>query len=168
MGEVDLAAEFHGFTRSAWRLCSLDEYDVADDELASITEWTRTGHAPEPDNGWLPILRAAQHRGATIGRVQVLSRPLTRYAQWLLAVYQLNRAAGEDVRIAYRHEDPTRLRDLNVDFWIFDGARVARLLYDHRGRFLAAYDDTCYLDDYQRLRDRAVTAARPIGHAAVA
>lgn len=168
MDEVDLAAEFASFTRSAWRLCTLDEYDVGDDERASITEWVRTGHAPEPDNGWLPIVRAARRRGASIGRVQVFSRPLTRYAQWLLAVYGQNLAVGEDVRIAYRDEHPGGLRDLNVDFWIFDGAKVARLLYGRQGRFLTAYDDTRYLDDYRQLRDRAVAVAQPIGHAAVA
>lgn len=166
MGEVDLAGEF-ATCRSAWRLCALDEY-VVPEEAAAIDTWERTGAAVSADNGWLPILAAARRRGASIGRVQVFSRPLTRYAEWLLAVYPLNVAAGEDLRIAYRDEHPGGLPGLTVDFWLFDDQRIARLVYDHKGRYLTAYDDTAYLSDYRRLRDHALAAARPIGQAAVA
>lgn len=168
MGGVDLEVEFATFTRSAWRLCSRDEYDVGGAEIGSILEWRQTGYAPEPDNGWLPIVRAARRRGATVGRVQVLSRPLTEYARWLLSIYPQNILAGEDVSIAYRDEHPDRLADLCRDFWLFDDERVVVLHYDAHGCFLGAVNGSTGLDYYRRLRDLAVAVARPMGHAAVA
>lgn len=166
MGEVDLAGEF-ATCRSAWRLAALDVY-VVPEEAAAIDTWERTGTAVSVDDGWLPIVAAARRRGTTVGRVQVFSRPLTRYAQWLLAVYPLNVAAGEDVRIAYRDVHPDGLAELRGDFWIFDDARVARMSYDHRGRFIVAWDETAYLDDYRQIRDRALAVAQPIGQIVVA
>ncbi len=81
---------------------------------------------------WLVRVRHFRHTGGWIGRVHVISRPLTDYLRYEFAVYCRNVEAGEDVRIL----DLTDRPDPGLpaqDFWIFDETAVVRMDYDLDG-----------------------------------
>jgi hypothetical protein len=121
---------------SAWRLETLQHYDVPGDEGRQ-----RAFHAGEP----LPaprqelqddmrLIADLRRRGVQVGRVHVVDRPLSDYVRYELAVYAENVAAGEDVRIADRSAHP-ELEPLTQDFAIFDRERQhpGVILFDHDG-----------------------------------
>lgn len=119
---------------SAWRLETLQHYDVPADE-----ERQQAFHA----DGVLPPPRAAKlddlvlitqlrEAGRQVGRVHVVDQPLSDYLRYELAVYAENAEAGEDIRIADRSVHP-ELEALTQDFVIFDRERrhPGLILFDH-------------------------------------
>jgi len=129
---------------SAWRLETLQHYDVPGDE-----ERQRAFHSgeplPPPRQGKLDDLKLItklRESGRRVGRVHVVDRPLSPYVRYELAVYEENVSAGEDVRIADRSLHP-ELEALTQDFVIFDAgtANAAVILFD--------YDASGRVRDYQ-------------------
>lgn len=73
-------------------------------------------------------VRHFRRTGRWIGRVHILTRPLTEYLRYEFAVYRHTVKAGEDVRIL----DLTRQPDPGLpsqDFWLFDESAVVRMDY---------------------------------------
>lgn len=158
------AAYFRDFRRSAWRLELLPQYLVPQERDAFAA--FRAG-APRPaglGDEWHATIRAARADGRSIGRVHVLTPPLSEYlrfeTQWY---YPYSVEAGEDVRIL----DLSRTPDPGLppfDFWLFDEQRVVAMLYEpdgtQTGRELLQDADP---EQFVRYRDLALAASVPFG-----
>lgn len=128
------------FTRSAFRLETLQTYEVASDGsdyrryLDGEPTWT-----PERKQPWLDHLAAERARGLRRSRVRVVTHPVTDYTRYECEWgYVPNVAAGEDVRILDDLDD-VDLRHVTRlgDFWLVDNA-VVTMRYADDGRFIGA------------------------------
>ena len=79
---------FDGFQREAFRLESLQVYDMAS-EQAEYDHFLATGelHIPDDDQ-WLTRVRHFRGTGRWVGRVHVVTRPLTDYLRYEFAIYR--------------------------------------------------------------------------------
>jgi hypothetical protein len=159
MPRGDLADAFETFQESAWRLASLDVYDVPE-ESAAIEAWMERGELIQAENGWPELVRAQIAAGKSMGRVQVVTRPMTDYMTYLLASYASNAEAGEEIRLAFRDRMPPDLAEIREDFWLFDDAIVFVMDYDSHGAWRGAVDDSEHLDRYLDLRERLTAVSR--------
>lgn len=136
------------FTRSAFRLETMQTYEVAADGtdyrryLDGEPTWT-----PERKQPWLDTLAAEAKRGLRRSRVRIVTRPVSDYTRYECEWgYAPNVAAGEDVRILDLGErDMPAVGELaDRDWWIVvdDGgtARTALMLYDAAGQFIGAQE----------------------------
>jgi hypothetical protein len=141
---------FDSFKHEAFRLETHPVYDMVS-ERAEYEQFLATGALEIPeDDGWLTRVRHFAATGRWVGRVHVLSRPLTDYLRYEFAVYRYTVRAGEDVRIL----DLTDRADPGLptqDFWLFDESSVVRMDYDEQGRqlgreLLEAVDPAPYVE----------------------
>ncbi|MQA61620.1 MAG: hypothetical protein GEU86_08995 [Actinophytocola sp.] len=131
-----LADAFASFRTSAWRLEARDDYDVPEyaDELSAF----RAGlPRPPRSDGWKDIVQGAVWRGAHIGRVRLVGRPISDYTRFEFALYEENVAWGEDVRLADRTWLDGSWADA-PDVWLFDDEIAFRQDYTDEGRYLGA------------------------------
>ena len=153
------------FTRHAFRLETLDAYDVGSDG-GDVARYLRGENAPDParKEPWLAQLRAELAQGKLRRRVHVLRSPLSGYLRYECEWgYLPNEAAGEDIRILDLAERtrPAGL-DIDHDFWLLDDQHVARMHYDQDGRFTGAEVlESAALPRYLAGRDAALAAAEP-------
>lgn len=165
--------EFFGLVRrSAWRLEALPAYATADSD-PSFTAYLRAGRLTPlaerpPKQAWMAAVRQATAAGKRLGRVHVITRPLSPYLEYELAAYPENVEAGEDVRLADAGEHP-ELAELGPDFWLLDDETLAPLVlvmdYDPEGRFrgLERTTDPAVVARCRRVRDLAVRYSVPLG-----
>jgi hypothetical protein len=119
---------FDSFRREAFRLETLPVYKV-DSEQDEYEEFLATGQLAIPeDDSWLARVRYFRDTGRSIGRVHVITRPLTDYLRYEFAVYRHTVTAGEDVRILDLTDQPNPGLPAQ-DFWLFDDAAVVRMDY---------------------------------------
>jgi len=161
MSDLNLGAVLRSFRRSAWRLEARDHYESAPEHRA-LAEWRARRPVPPRTDGWLELVTDHVRAGRSIGRVHVVSRPLSEYVQFELALYAQHTAVGEQVAIADRSLDRDHLATLRQDFWIFDETTVALMHYDDAGRFLQATDASDHLEEYLHLQQMALNAAVPL------
>ncbi|MGH3615721.1 MAG: DUF6879 family protein [Pseudonocardia sp.] len=133
------------FTQRAFRLETLQQYEVASDGsdfaryLAGEAVPTQARKQP-----WLDRLRAERDRGLRRSRVRLVTHPITDYTRYECEWgYAPNVDAGEDVRIldlAEAHLDAGDLDRLLAtgDFWLLDDVEVVVMHYDGSGQFVAA------------------------------
>ncbi len=119
---------FDSYQREAFRLETRPTYNVASEQEEYET-FLATGelHIPD-DDPWLVRVRYFRATGRWIGRVHVLTRPLTDYLRYEFALYRHTVLVGEDVRIL----DLTDQVDPGLpqqDFWLFDESAVVRMDY---------------------------------------
>jgi hypothetical protein len=89
---------FDAYQREAFRLETRQSYGV-ESERDEYEHFLATGRLDIPDSDqWLTRVRHFRRSGRWIGRVHVLTRPLTDYLRYEFAVYDFIAAAGEDVR----------------------------------------------------------------------
>ena len=82
---------FDAYERDAFRLETLPVYAM-DEEEAEYAHWKDTGELVVSENDpWLTRLRHFQATGRTIGRVHVITRPLTDYLRFQFAFYPQQR-----------------------------------------------------------------------------
>lgn len=165
------------FSRSAFRLETLQSYEVASDGsdyrryLDGEPTWT-----PERKQPWLDHLSGERDRGLYRHRVRMVTRPVTPYTRYECEWgYAPNVAAGEDVRILdlEGHRLPS---GLDGDWWRFDWwlvestdneQRVLGMAYESDGRFRHAWsveetdDVTHAVPEFVAIRDRLWAAAEP-------
>lgn len=123
---------FDTFTRSAWRLeCQgtyqepeeaepMRQYFAGDDDLDWFVDWL----------DWVGDVRAT---GRAVGRVRVLTDPLTRYLQFQLgSITGPAVDAGEDIRVLPAGQFAA-LEVPREDFWLFDDATVGVLRFGFEG-----------------------------------
>lgn len=154
---------------SAWRLEVLQHYTGTADE-----ERQRAFHAgeplPPPGPGKLSnlaLISRLRQAGRQVGRVHVVSRPLSAYVRYELAAYAENAEAGEDIRIAEKSLYP-ELGSITQDFAIFDGetpqATVVFFDYDGAGliRGYQVTDDAETVERCRRQRELAFARSVPL------
>jgi hypothetical protein len=154
----DLGWWLGNFTSTAFRLETLDRYR-SDDEDAWFEGWRRTGSVPmfTPENDpWCKHIAKARAEGKLIQRVHLVSPPLPDYVRFEFACQEASVAAGEDCRVAHRHQHAD-LHAFKSDFWLFDGQAVILLRYDDDGRFLEAVPAEGDVASYRRVRDLALS-----------
>lgn len=150
------------FTRSAFRLETLQTYEVASDGsdyrryLDGEPTWTAERKQP-----WLDHLAAEAARGLDRYRVRIVTRPISDYTRYECEWgYVPNVAAGEDVHILDLGEQAMpSLGDAPLqDWWLVTDAtstvRVVVMRYGNGARFLGAeqvYDVEAFLSARQRL-----------------
>jgi hypothetical protein len=119
---------FDSYQREAFRLETLTAYKMAS-EQAEYETFLASGelHIPE-DDSWLMRVRHFRATGRWVGRVHVITRPLTNYLRYEFAVYRYTVQAGEDVRILDL-TDQTNPGLPQQDFWLFDDSAVVRMDY---------------------------------------
>lgn len=159
---------YRGCSVSAYRLETLQHYDVTGDERYRTFA---AGHPlPPPDPGKVEDLRLITQltsAGRKVGRVHLIDQPLTDYLRYELAVYEENAAAGEDIRIADRAAWPDLL-ELRRDFAVFDAETKhgTAIVFDYSpsGRVLG-YRVNDYRDvvrHFRELYDLALSYSVPL------
>ena len=125
------------------------------------TRFLATGELDIPDDDeWLVRLRHFRSTGRTIGRVRVLTRPLTDYLRCEMAFYAYSVKAGEDIRVldlTDRENPGVPLRDFRM---LDDNVVDMRYTPDGRqtGRHLLENPD---LERYRDIRRLAVAHSVP-------
>lgn len=150
---------FETFERTAFRLETLDVYDVEEEreEIARFLAGADMG----PEWADSPWVRSMTDKGKRVSRVHVLRSPLTDYLRYELSAYPGNIRAGEDIGIVDLTEQAVAGL-AEHDFWLFDDRDVYRMHYTEAGAFvggeLLAPEA---LAEYRGYRDRALAAAVP-------
>lgn len=153
------------FTHSAFRLETLDRYDVGSDG-GDVARYLRGEREPERErkDAWLARLRAERAAGKIRQRVHVVQGPLSDYLRYECEWgYLPNVAAGENVAILDLAERPRPPElDVDYDFWLLDDRLAVRMHYDAGGQFVGAdvLAET-ELPHYRSVRDAALLAAEP-------
>ncbi|MEU8538443.1 DUF6879 family protein [Streptomyces sp. NPDC048717] len=150
---------FEIFERTAFRLETLDVYDVEDEREEMSRFFAGEDMGPEwEDNPWV---RSMTDQGKQVSRVHVLASPLTEYLRYELAAYPGNIKAGESIGIVDRAEQAAEgLPD--HDFWLFDDRDVYRMHYTEAGAFVGAeLLPADRLPEYLAYRSAAQAAAVP-------
>lgn len=151
-------------TRSAFRLETLDTYDVESDG-GDYDRYLRGEPGPdlERKRPWLERLRRESDAGILNQRVHILSTPLTPYLRYECEWgYAPNVRAGEDIRIIDETETPTCYVGLpDHDFWLIDDEHGLRMHYDLRGWFLGAEPADDLVPEYRRAKTFTLTAGQP-------
>jgi hypothetical protein len=163
--DEDFGRLFEDFQHTAFRLETLDFYDIPGDRERLEAFLAGKPAPPAPSKqAWLQVIAAAKAAGKRMQRVHALAEPLTDYLRFeLLEGYPPNAAAGEEIFIR-RIEPGAWPNDLpREDFWLFDGERVARMHYD-QGRYVGAelverHENPAIVDRYCRWQEAALHGA---------
>lgn len=155
------------FTRSAFRLETLQTYEVASDGsdfkryLDGEPTWTQERKQP-----WLDHLESEMARGLHRSRVRIVTHPVTDYTRYECEWgYVPNVGAGESVRILEVDSWPTTGTFGTTDWWLVTDAqntvRGAVMHYGPAGEFRGAVEITArtllmgLVDERDRLWKRA-------------
>lgn len=123
---------FDSYQREVFRLETLPSYGVGSEQTEYET-FLATGKLDISDeDSWLVRVRHFRQTVRRIGRVHVVSRPLTDYLRYEFAVYHRTVGVGEDVRILDLTNQPNPGLPAQ-DFWLFDDTAVVRMDYDQDG-----------------------------------
>lgn len=126
-------AKFRDFRHEAWRLETLPEYRVPQEseEFRKFLNGERfTG--PQEDD-WTRLIRQHAENGRSMGRVHILTRPLSDYLRFEFHRYYVHSVnAGEDIRILDVTGRDNPLPDTG-DFWMFDRSTVVLMNYEPDG-----------------------------------
>jgi hypothetical protein len=164
MSTDDLGAMFGTFKRSAFRLETLPEYSV-DEEQAEFARYLAgepLPNVPEMED-WLDLVRRAVAQGKVFERVRVLPDPLTPYARFEIDWgYLYNATAGERIAVAPASAW-AKTSTKSGDFWLFDDEIVFAMEYDDAGAWLGTKrKPISELPTYQLIRDNARRYSIPL------
>lgn len=160
---AEWGALFTGFTRSAFRLETLQHY-TAPDEREEFARFL-AGAAPQPElSWWTELARMHTAAGRTMSRVRVIVEPPSDYTRFELAAYPVMAAAGDDIRIISVSPGTWPAGVPHEDFWLFDDHDLWVMNYDQAGVLLNAelLDDRQTVADHLRWRDVALDQAIPV------
>lgn len=161
---IDVLALYRGTEREAFRLETLQAYDVSF-EAEQVAAFR--GGGPLPDTPAVieskRVIADLTGAGRRLWRVHLVDLPLSDYLRYELCAYEVNAAAGEEILIADRAASPS-LTELRDDFVLFDDVAVVWYRYDDDGRLLGYdRDDTAAtIDRCRAARDLAVRWAVPL------
>ncbi|WP_433891093.1 DUF6879 family protein [Streptomyces sp. CA-111067] len=151
----DWAARFEGFRQEAWRLETLPQYRMPQEE--EEFEAFKAGARVDPDavsNDYTDRLRRQVAEGRSQGRVHVVSRPLSDYLRFEFSQYYAPHAlAGEQIRILDVTDRANPLDGVQ-DFWVFDRSEVVLMNYHPDGRQInreVHEGDVDRFTEYQRI-----------------
>ncbi|MER7515815.1 DUF6879 family protein [Streptomyces sp. NPDC126499] len=146
---MNWADKFKTFQTEAWRLETLPQYLVPQ-EAQEFAAFKAGARFPGPyEDAWMAMVRTRN-----VGRVHIVTRPLTDYLRFEFERYYQHQApAGEDIRILDITGRPNPLPDV-PDFWMFDRSTVVLMKYEADGtqieRELYEGDPAPFLE-YQRI-----------------
>ncbi|MFF5501303.1 DUF6879 family protein [Streptomyces roseolus] len=122
------ADKFKTFQTEAWRLETLPQYLVPQ-EAEEFAAFRVGARFPGPyEDAWTAMVRTRN-----VGRVHIVTRPLTDYLRFEFERYYQHQApAGEDIRILDVTDRPNPLPDVH-DFWMFDRSTVVLMKYEADG-----------------------------------
>ncbi|MFF9476462.1 DUF6879 family protein [Streptomyces roseolus] len=122
------ADKFKTFQTEAWRLETLPQYLVPQ-EAEEFAAFRAGARFPGPyEDAWTAMVRTRN-----VGRVHIVTRPLTDYLRFEFERYYQHQApAGEDIRILDVTDRPNPLPDVH-DFWMFDRSTVVLMKYEADG-----------------------------------
>ncbi|MFD8978817.1 DUF6879 family protein [Streptomyces sp. NPDC059564] len=155
------AARFERFTLEAWRLETLPQYLVPQEE--EEFEAFKAGARIDPhtySNEYTDDLKRVRREGKSKGRVHIVSRPLSDYLRYEFMSYLPHAWAGEDIRILDVTDRDNPLEGVQ-DFWMFDHSEVVLMNYGPDGRQISreVYEgDLAPFIEYQRI---AITESVP-------
>lgn len=143
------ADKFKTFQTEAWRLETLPQYLVPQ-EAEEFAAFKAGARFPGPyEDPWMAMVRTRH-----VGRVHIVTRPLTDYLRFEFERYYQHQApAGEDIRILDITDRPNPLPDVK-DFWMFDRSTVVLMNYEADGTQIERelYEgDTAPFLEYQRI-----------------
>lgn len=156
------AARFEKFQHEAWRLETLPQYLMPqeEEEFAAFVSGVRID-PHTVSNEYTERLRRQVVEGRSQGRVHIVTRPLSPYLRFEFAQYYAPHAlAGEEIRILDVTDRANPLQGVQ-DFWIFDRAEVVLMNYHPDGRQInreVHEGDAERFAEYQRI---AVAASVP-------
>lgn len=133
MAMADFLHTFDDFRHQVFRLESLDFYD-SKSERAPLERF-RSGLPQDPTwlEPWAQRVRSINRRSASIGRVHVVTEPLSEYVIFeMTCAYPANIDAGEEIGILPR-STAQRLGVPKMDYWLFDDERTGVMVYDDAG-----------------------------------
>ncbi|GAA0332174.1 DUF6879 family protein [Streptomyces blastmyceticus] len=147
-------AKFRNFTKEAWRLETLPQYIVPQEAEEYSRFLSGQPVAPEEDDEWADLIKTHRETGGTIGRVHIVTRPLSDYIRFEFAQYYAPQSdVGEDIRILDVTDRPNPLEGVQ-DFWMFDRSTVVLMNYEPDGKQIdrELFDgDPASFVEYQRI-----------------
>ncbi|MFJ6697153.1 DUF6879 family protein [Streptomyces sp. NPDC091272] len=123
-------AVFDSFQREAWRFEAQPTYTMPS-EAENVARFLRGEPKPADHNArWHERVRNYTASGRRVGRVRVVTQPLTDYQRYQFAWgIPGNIAAGEDIRILDVTDEDRGLPLGGVDWWLFDEERLVQLRF---------------------------------------
>ncbi|WP_328720862.1 hypothetical protein OHT52_16210 [Streptomyces sp. NBC_00247] len=147
-------AQFQTFRKEAWRLETRPAYRVPQ-EAEELARFLSGARFPGPyEDDWTALIRKHRETGGSIGRVHIVTRPLSDYLRFEFERYYRHQAPiGEDIRILDVTDRENPLPEVD-DFWMFDRSTVVLMKYEKDGtqveRELYEGDVSPFLE-YQRI-----------------
>lgn len=160
LNDPALQRHFTDFKYSAWRLETLQHYDVGYEAgaFADFLDHGRTTAIASAMRPWIDdVVGPAVAEDRYIGRVHVVEvdpespggyDSVSDYLRYESAAYQLSTEAGDDVRIIEtgRGRWPEDVYFPGNDFWLFDSEVLMEMHYNNDGTFRQAvvYNELTY------------------------
>ncbi|MEN8654171.1 DUF6879 family protein [Streptomyces sp. 21So2-11] len=147
-------AKFRDFQTEAWRLETLPEYKVPQEEheIRSFLAGERIDPHTH-SNEYTEDLKRVSSQGKSKGRARIVTRPLSTYLRYEFMYYRPHVWAGEDIRIMDVTNRENSLAGVQ-DFWMFDKKEVVLMHYEadgtQIGREVYEGDVTPFIE-YQRI-----------------
>ncbi|MFJ3789169.1 DUF6879 family protein [Kitasatospora sp. NPDC090091] len=145
---------FDSMQSEAWRLETLSTYTMPQ-EAEKFTRFLAGEQSPDDyRSGWMDEVAQWTAVGKRVGRVHVLTRPLSDYLRFEFEYYYRHHVrAGEDIRILDVTDRGNPLASVQ-DFWMFDKSTIVLMNYRADGtqisRQLIDGDPAPYIE-YQRI-----------------
>jgi hypothetical protein len=152
---------FDSMRREAWRLETRPVYAVPQ-EAERLKRFLAGDKSPDDyTSAWMDDLRRWRSEGKRVGRVHVVTRPLSDYLRFEFEFYYRHHIrAGEDIRILdLTNTDNPGLPD--QDFWMFDESRVVLMHYRQDGAQIGRELWQGPPDQHIAWRDLAVSRSMP-------
>lgn len=120
---------FDTMQREAWRLETLPVYTVPQ-ESEKLARFMAGEKSPDDyASAWMDEVEQWRTEGKSVGRVHVVTRPLSDYVRFEFEYYYRHHVkAGEEIRILDVTDRANPLPDAQ-DFWMFDGCKVVQMNY---------------------------------------
>ncbi|MBB4923779.1 DUF6879 family protein [Kitasatospora kifunensis] len=120
---------FDSMQSEAWRLETLPTYTMPQ-EAEKLARFLAGESSPEDyKSGWMDEVEQWTAEGKRVGRVHIVTRPLSDYLRFEFEYYYRHHVrAGEDIRILDVTDRENPLPSVR-DFWIFDQSKIVLMNY---------------------------------------
>ncbi|MFJ5118823.1 DUF6879 family protein [Kitasatospora sp. NPDC088548] len=120
---------FDSMRFEAWRLETLPTYAMPQ-EAEKLDRFLSGEKSPDGyQSGWMDEVRQWESEGRRVGRVHIVTQPLSDYLRFEFEYYYRHHVkAGEDIRILDVTDRENPLSSAQ-DFWMFDKSKVVLMSY---------------------------------------